>query len=444
VLRSLPVLLILAVAASAGVDRATLKKMEAFGTKWWKARPKSKFQRWDPEVRKALLEEARAFGAIPEGSREQVRDALWRSVRKYGPKGKGKGRLEIVGHGYKSRYTNDEMWANVKGAGKKKGLVMSLHGGGEGAGSADTNWGLKGCMTIGPQGLLIHGDNWNRVHGEKQILTLIEIAKAQHDVDPDRVYVMGFSMGGTGSWHMAGRFPDLFAGAAPCHGVLMANPVSQVRTKEEVVSIQYGLLPNVRNLPMYYFTGTEDKNCMPGTYLYAWDVIEELRKADPEGYTKIKFKCHPGVAHSFPPGEPGKCLAYLGQFTRDSFPQKIVWLYAANPHPQPDEKDATGRYQKLTFYWIRHDHPEDRMEVVGTRKGNEFDVDCLGAEYEGMQVMLNDKMIDPSKEVVVRIEGKEFYRGRPKPTFVTVVESLDSKLDKTLCFDRAVPLWKSE
>jgi hypothetical protein len=58
--------------------------------------------------------------------------------------------------------------------------------------------------------------------------------------------------------------------------------------------------------------------------------------------------------------------------------------------------------------------------------------------------MLNDRMIDPKREVVVRIEGKEFYRGKPQPEFATVVESLDSKLDKTLCFDRAVPLWKSE
>jgi dienelactone hydrolase len=437
------ILLLVVAVAFAGVDKATLKKMEAFGTKWWKARPKSKFHEWNAQERRALLEEARAFGKIPEGSLEQVRGALWKNLRKHGPKGKGKGKLEIVDHGYKSRFTNDQMRALMTGAkGKKRGLVMSLHGGGEGAGSADTNWGLKGCMTIGPQGLLIHGDNWNRVHGEKQILTLIEIAKAQYDVDPDRVYVMGFSMGGTGSWHMAGRFPDLFAGAAPCHGVLMADPVSQVRTKEEVVSIQYGLLPNVRNLPMYYFTGTEDKNCMPGTYLFAWDLIEELRKEDPGGYTRIKFKCHPGVAHSFPPGEPGKCLKYLAQFTRDSYPEKVVWLYAANPHPMPDEKDTTRRYQKHTFYWIRHDEPLDRMEIIATRKGNEFDIECIGAEYEGLSLMLNEKMIDVKKEVVVRVDGEEFYRGKPEPDFVTVLESLDSKLDKTLCFDRKVPLWK--
>ena len=69
------------------------------------------------------------------------------------------------------------------------------------------------------------------------ILSIIEIAKAQYDVDPDRIYSMGFSMGGTGSWFMAGRHPDLLAGAIPAHGVLMAQPKSQVPTKEEVQAI---------------------------------------------------------------------------------------------------------------------------------------------------------------------------------------------------------------
>ncbi|MHC4974213.1 MAG: dienelactone hydrolase family protein [Planctomycetota bacterium] len=422
----------------AGPDR---KQLEAFGVKWWKARPKNKFHRWDPAVRQALLEEAAAFGPLPEGSLEKVRDALWKSVKKYGPSG-GRGKLVIKDHGYESEHTNDKMWANVKGAGKGKGLVMSLHGGGEGAGGADTNWSLKGCMTIGPQGLLIHGDNWNRVHGEKQILSLIEIAKAQWDVDPDRVFVMGFSMGGTGSWHMAGRFPDLFAGAAPCNGVIMANPVSQLQTKEEVQSIQYGLLPNVYNLPIYFCTGSVDKNCRPGTFLYAWDEILELRKEYPEGFRDIRFEYHEGVAHAFGPGQPGKALKWLAQQKRNSFPQKLVWLYAANPHPLPDEKDTTRRYQKHTFYWIRHDHPADRMEIIATRDGNEFDVSLIGAEAEGLYVMLNPQMIDVKEEVVVRLEGKEVYRGKPVPDVRTIVESLDSKLDKTLTFDRRAPCWK--
>jgi len=439
-MRILAFLLLAMPVAADSLDRKTLKRMEDFGERWWKARPKSKFHEWDPQERAALLEEARAFGAIPEGSLEKVRDVLWKSVRRHGPRGKGRGKVYIEDHGYKSKYTRDEMWALFKGGGRNKGLCVSLHGGGEGAGSADA-WSMKGCMTIAPQGLLIHGDNWNRVHGEKQVLTFIEIAKAQYDIDPDRVYVVGFSMGGTGSWHFAGRFPDLFAGAAPCNGVVMASPKSQLKSKDEIYSIQYGLVPNVRNLPMYFCTGTEDENCMPGTFLYTWDVIQELREGDPGGYEDIRFECHEGLAHTFGPGQPSKALKWLGEFRRDTYPERLKWEYAAFPHPLPDGKDKTTRFQKRRFYWIRHDHPEDKMEIRATRNGNEIDVRYTGLEKKGLYVMLNPKMIDVKEEVVVRLEGEEIYRGKPQPDFVTVLESLSSRLDKSLTFDRKVALW---
>jgi hypothetical protein len=49
-------------------------------------------------------------------------------------------------------------------------------------------------------------------------------------------------------------------------------------------------------------------------------------------------------------------------------------------------------------------------------------------------------MVDPKKDVVVRLDGKEAYRGRPVPDVASVLESLDARLDRTLCFDRRVRL----
>jgi hypothetical protein len=105
---------------------------------------------------------------------------------------------------------------------------------------------------------------------------------------------------------------------------------------------------------------------------------------------------------------------------------------------------VTARQVITTMYWFRHDRPADRMQVTARRKGNEFDVELVGAGAEGAYVMLNPQMFDPAADVVVRLDGKEVYRGRPQPDFVTVVESLDSKLDKVLTFDRKVPLWRPE
>jgi len=435
-MRALLLVFLLACAARADLDRKTVKALEEFGARWWQARPKTKFEAWDPAVRRGLLAELDALGPMPEGSLERVVDALWRSVRKYGPDGKGGGKLEL-----ETPYGT--MWAYVKGAGRSKGLIVGLHGGGEGAGSADEpagTWQHKSCMGMYPQGLVLTGDNWNTVHGEKHILTLIEIAKAQHDIDPDRVYVMGFSMGGTGSWHMAGRFPDLFAGAAPCAGVLMASPKSAVPTKEEVGTIQYGLVPNVRNLAMYSFIGLEDRNCPPGTFLYLADVLADLKKSDPEGYGKVRLTFHEGLAHAFPPGEPQACIDWLTEQERDTFPKKIVWEYCSDPFPLPKEHDKTARWQRHWFYWIRHDAPEDRMEITAVRDGNTIALSTVSYSNRGLRVLLNPEMIDVGAEVVVTLEGKEIYRGKPQPTFRDVVESLDGRLDRRLVFDRSIPV----
>ena len=41
-------------------------------------------------------------------------------------------------------------------------------------------------------------------------------------------------------------------------------------------------------------------------------------------------------------------------------------------------------------------------------------------------------------EVIVKIDGDEVYRGKPRPDFVTVLETFDARLDKRLTFDRRV------
>ena len=102
--------------------------------------------------------------------------------------------------------------------------------------------------------------------------------------------------------------------------------------------MQNGLLPNLRNLAVYFYTGLADKNCEPGTFLYAWDRIQELEEADPGGYADIRFKAFPGLAHAFPPGEPGKGLKWVAGRRRDPYPEKIVWEYAAHPFPLPDDR----------------------------------------------------------------------------------------------------------
>jgi pimeloyl-ACP methyl ester carboxylesterase len=423
----------LSVAEEASWDRRKAKAVGDLAERWWKARPPTKFAEWDPEVRAALVEEAKAFGKLPEGKLEDVVKALWKPVAKYGPR-HARGKTVI-----QTPYGEAEFILN--GAGRNKGLVIGLHGGGPGSGSASeaTKWKMKKCIGIYPQGIRLVHDTWNTVHGERFVLTLIEIAKAQYQVDPDRVYVMGFSMGATGSWHMAGRHPDLFAGALPGNGVLMASPKSQLPTKEAVQEIQHGILPNVRNVAVWYFTGLEDTNCMPGTFLFANDRIAELRERDPGGYGKIHFQAYPGLKHAMPPGEPAKGIKFLEGETRETFPKVLVWEYAAKPFPMPHPEDEgkCTRIAKRYFHWLKCEKPRDRQVVRATIEDN---VITLEGKRRGLTIFLNPEMIDVEEDVVVKSGETELYRGRPEPDVWTVLETLDAKVDVRMVFDRRIEL----
>jgi predicted peptidase len=49
---------------------------------------------------------------------------------------------------------------------------------------------------------------------EKDVMNVLEIARRDFNVDPDRIYLWGHSMGGAGTYHLASRHPNLWAGLA--------------------------------------------------------------------------------------------------------------------------------------------------------------------------------------------------------------------------------------
>lgn len=50
------------------------------------------------------------------------------------------------------------------------------------------------------------------------LLELVEVLRAESRIDPQRIYVVGQSLGGFGAWDLIARRPDLFAAAVPLCG----------------------------------------------------------------------------------------------------------------------------------------------------------------------------------------------------------------------------------
>ncbi|SVE13826.1 uncharacterized protein METZ01_LOCUS466680, partial [marine metagenome] len=50
---------------------------------------------------------------------------------------------------------------------------------------------------------------------EKDVLNVLAIIRGEFNVDDNRIYLMGHSMGGGGTWHLGMKYPEMWAALAP-------------------------------------------------------------------------------------------------------------------------------------------------------------------------------------------------------------------------------------
>jgi predicted peptidase len=102
-------------------------------------------------------------------------------------------------------------------------LILALHFGvgdrdATGVG-ADLVKGLIGPALVGLGAIIVAPDsvrgNWSSGENEKAVNALLDMVMAHYAIDKKRVAVTGYSMGGTGSWHLAEKFPERFSAAIP-------------------------------------------------------------------------------------------------------------------------------------------------------------------------------------------------------------------------------------
>ena len=100
-------------------------------------------------------------------------------------------------------------------------LVLVLHPGGE----RIPYYGAQFTSRVAEPGLrqlkaiMIAPDcptaSWSDAAADKAVMTLIADAMREYAIDRRRVLVVGYSMGGRGTWHMASQHQDLFTAAIP-------------------------------------------------------------------------------------------------------------------------------------------------------------------------------------------------------------------------------------
>jgi len=113
----------------------------------------------------------------------------------------------------------------------------------------------RGAFLYAPQAT---SSGWTGTSRMTNVMTMIDLAIAQQNVDPNRVYVTGLSMGGGGVWNMLDRFPDRFAAGVPIASV----------------SPESGFDPqNLIGIPIWAFHARDDNVV---TVLKSRDVIDDI------------------------------------------------------------------------------------------------------------------------------------------------------------------------
>jgi predicted esterase len=283
-----------------------------------------------------------------------------------------------------------------------------------------------------PQAIQLVHDAWCTAEGERFVLTLIEMSKRTYDLDPDRVFAAGFSMGGTGTWWLCGRWPQLFAGGMPFHGVLF-NDAQQTDHESRITSVQHGLMPNVRHVPLYYTTGTDDRNCIPYSYEFAAPLLDALRKAHPGDY-EIQYRCVPGLAHAFAPGEPAAACKWILGRRRTAVPKTVTWEALVDPgFPKND-----GHMHVTGCYWLRCDTPVERMLVEAEVQGQNVTLQVQRHDPTGFVVYLSSALVDVGRPVTITCNGEKKYEGTPPASLAAMLETLSESFDREQVFERRV------
>ena len=203
-----------------------------------------------------------------------------------------------------------------------RSLWISLHGGGGAPKQVnDRQWEnqkklytLDEGIYLAPRAPTNTWNLWHEAHIDRLFARLIEDLIVLEDVNPDRVYVLGYSAGGDGVYQIAPRMADRWAAAAMMAG--HPNGVS---------------LLSLRNVPFALQVGGNDaaynRNKVGKEY---GEQLDKLQKDDPKGYEHF-VKIHEGKGH-WMDREDKVALPWMAKFTRNPVPDRVVWKQTGTPH----------------------------------------------------------------------------------------------------------------
>lgn len=293
---------------------------------------------------------------------------------------------------------------NVKGEPGESGypLFIALHGGGQ-SDTPDMNddqWmdmmtyyqrSVTNGVYVNPRGVR---DTWDcHFNPESYPLydRLIENMIAFYDVDPNRVYLVGFSAGGDGVYAITAKMADRFSAANMSAG--HPNGIE---------------LWNLYNMPLQLQVGENDTDYERNTITAQYGLLLDEYQGELSGGYIHNTYVHEGKGHNFSDNSMAEqnvmadsaawlesgdasvvkvdanAIRFVEQYVRDPLPRRVVWDLS-----QRAEKRAVE-----SFYWLRADGglTEGKIIVSYDSETNLINVEECTVSGEVTFLLSNDMM----------------------------------------------------
>jgi pimeloyl-ACP methyl ester carboxylesterase len=163
------------------------------------------------------------------------------------------------------------------------------------------------------------GNNSFRWAGETDVLEVIASVRKRYNIDPDRILLAGFSMGGAGTWQIGLHESDRFCGLEADAGVIGSRlNLDGLTPAQRAANATYGIMIdhalNVFNIPLVGYAGANDAQLASST-----SIRHQLGR---EGFTITRtsqyefsgqdidaiFLANPGQGHSHATGDTARLI----------------------------------------------------------------------------------------------------------------------------------------
>lgn len=244
-------------------------------------------------------------------------------------------------------------------------------------------------------------NTWNGFY-DNYVYPLIEKLINQHllysDVDPDKVYAIGYSHGGYGAFSIGPKIPDRFAAvhasaAAPSDGETVATGLHTLR--------------------FTYMIGSKDTAYGRADRCQAFALkYKALQEAHPGAYP-VEMKWIEGNGHG---GLPDRdFIRQLYPYTRRSLPSELHW----------ELTDPVVRHH----YWLQVDHPAKGQRIDAKLSGNRLVVRMQNRTQ--LAVYLQAEQVDTSQLLQIELNGSSHEIGL-MPSLHTLCQTMLERGDPKL------------